>query len=64
MSSVIAIGGILEGLTNIKTVSNSAELFSVFKITSHILFGMAFGIVLTLRIFGQIKLGNKTKDNQ
>jgi hypothetical protein len=49
------IAGILSDLSHVKPFSTSFERIAVIRMVSHISLGMALGIILTLRIFGEIK---------
>jgi hypothetical protein len=49
------LGAVPDGLTQIHSISFSSETALFLRFISHILWGMALGIILTLRIFGQFK---------
>ncbi|MGA3163438.1 MAG: hypothetical protein ABSD77_04480 [Verrucomicrobiota bacterium] len=55
MAICFLMAGVLEALVHVQTVHLSSEMIRFLRSASQISFGMALGIILTLRIFGQFK---------
>lgn len=56
---------LIAGMANcvVDTHSTSASFAMLLKIISHVSFGIVLGIILTLRIFGEIRFGRFRKEN-
>jgi len=57
----ILMAGVLEALAHVQAIHFSSEMIRFLRSASQISFGMALGIILTLRIFGQIKFKKEHK---